>query len=198
MVTELAHLNEVGAPLVERARRGDETAFGDLVRLWYAQIFRWALARVGDLDDAEDVTQDAVVRLERAIQTYEGRSSFSTWLYQVVGSVALDHGRRRTRRATVDLRHARDEPTATDPRRDRLDRMQREEAVALVRSYFRELPPQQRQVFDLVDLQGHAPSEVSDLMNLAPATVRAHLFRARRAIRERVLAARPELVEDLA
>jgi RNA polymerase sigma-70 factor (ECF subfamily) len=196
-VADLARLNQTASPLIERAQRGDGAAFADLVTLWYAQIHRWALARTGDPDDANDVTQDVVMRLERAIRTYEARSRFSTWLYRVVMSTALDQGRRGRRARQAATRHSAREPVSTDPGVEGIEAMARGELVRLIRQWYRELPAQQREAFDLVDLQGHAPSDASELMGVAPATVRAHLFRARRAIRERALALHPELVEDL-
>lgn len=66
--------------------------------------------------------------------------------------------------------------------------IERERKVTLVRSLWSELPPQQRQIFDLVDLQGHAPSQVAEMLDMNAATVRAHLFKARRALRMKLLA----------
>jgi RNA polymerase sigma factor (sigma-70 family) len=59
-----------------------------------------------------------------------------------------------------------------------------------------ELSDRQREVFDLVDLQGIAAVEVGAMLGMEPVTVRSHLFRARRAIRKRILESHPELVED--
>ncbi len=66
----------------------------------------------------------------------------------------------------------------------------------LVRTFLAELAPGQRQVLDLVDLQGFEPVEVAALLEMNDATVRAHLFKARRTLRRRILAAHPNLLED--
>jgi DNA-directed RNA polymerase specialized sigma24 family protein len=61
---------------------------------------------------------------------------------------------------------------------------------------FQELPWRQREVFDLVELQGFDAAHVAELLDIEPVTVRAHLFKARRRLRASILETRPELVED--
>jgi RNA polymerase sigma-70 factor (ECF subfamily) len=74
--------------------------------------------------------------------------------------------------------------------------MENARAAALVRAFFAELQGRQREVFDLVDLQGYTPAEAAEMLEIEPPTARVHLLRARRAIRERILAAHPTLMED--
>jgi RNA polymerase sigma factor (sigma-70 family) len=181
--------------LIEGAQAGDGRAFDDLVRRYYERIYRWAVARTGDRDDAEDVTQEALLRLHRHLPGFDGRSRFSTWLYQVTRSAAADLHRRRTRRARLALRVKRDSPAAIDPR-GREPATDERRASDLVKTYLEKLSERQREVFDLVDLQGFSTVEVSEMLEMEPVTVRSHLFRARKAIREKILESCPELVED--
>ena len=67
----------------------------------------------------------------------------------------------------------------------------------LVRRLFTDLPEGQRTVFYLVDLQGYAPRDVAEMLEANPTTVRAHLLKARRAIRARLLEHHPEVVEEI-
>ncbi len=181
--------------LVRRAQGGDDGAFDALVRRVYARMQRWALARTGDPDDADEVVQTALLRMHRSLGTYDGRSKFTTWLYRVVGSAAGDvHRQRRRHRRLADrvVRLARPRDRA-DPRAQ--ERVERGETVAVVRTFFEELPDRQREVFDLCDLQGYAPAEVAEMLGLEPVTARTHLHRARRTIRERIMESHPELRE---
>jgi len=66
-----------------------------------------------------------------------------------------------------------------------------------VRTFFDDLPPRQREVLDLADLQGFAPGEIAEMLKMNPVTVRAHLFRARRTLRARMLEEHAALLEDL-
>jgi RNA polymerase sigma-70 factor (ECF subfamily) len=70
-------------------------------------------------------------------------------------------------------------------------RVDREKITAYIRHFFRELPPRQREVFDLVDLQGHDPIDVAAMIGIKPGTVRANLFKARASIRASILAQHP-------
>jgi len=195
-VSDLARLNEVATPLAERARAGDSEAFEELVRESYQQIHRWALVQAGDPDDAEDVTQEVLIRLHKGIQRFRGTSRFTTWLFQITRNTAIElHRRRRTRERLADRVRMAHEPESASPARP--DQTVAEYGIAdVVREFLTELPERQREVFDLVDLQDVAPIDVSEMLDLKPVTVRANLFRARRALRARILERYPELTEE--
>ena len=194
-MSELTRIDESLSALIRGAKAGDEAAFEGLVRRHYDQIYRWALARTGDRDEAEDVTQETLVRLHRHIGGFDGRSAFNTWLYQVTRSAAADLHRKRTRRARLALK-VKQESTAVaiDPREDEETTDERR-ASDLVKAFLERLSERQREIFDLVDLQGFSTVEVSAMLKMEPVTVRSHLFRARKAIRGKILESHPELVE---
>lgn len=180
--------------IAARARAGDERAFAELATAVRAQVHRWALVRTGDADDADDVAQTVVIRLHRHLGTFEGRSRFTTWLYRLTATAALDWVKGRGRRERAHQASSADAlSAATD---DRIAALENERAAALVRAFFAELPTRQREVFDLVDLQGFTPAEAGEMLEIEGVTARAHLFRARRAIRERILAAHPNARDD--
>ena len=180
--------------LIKGAQAGEGAAFDDLVRRYYAQIYRWAVARTGDRDDAEDVTQETLLRLHRHLPGFDGRSRFSTWLYQVTRSAAADLHRKRVRRERLASRVTNLSPVAVDPRSDEVATDERR-ASDLVKTFLEKLSERQREVFDLVDIQGFSTVEVSQMLKMEPVTVRSHLFRARKAIRKKMLESCPELVE---
>lgn len=181
--------------MAARARAGDERAFAQLATAVRGQVHRWALVRTGDADDAEDVAQAVVIRLHRHLAAFEGRSRFTTWLYRLTASAALDWVKGRGRRDRAHRAAADGQPVsaATD---DRIAAIEDARTSALVRSFFVDLPARQREVFDLVDLQGFTPGEAGEMLEIEGVTARAHLFRARRALRERILAANPNLRDD--
>ncbi len=194
-MSELARIDESVSALIRGAKAGDKAAFEGLVRRHYEQIYRWALARTGDRDEADDVTQETLVRLHRHIASFEGRSALSTWLYQVTRSAAADLQRKRRRRERLALKLKQGSAAAaTDPRDDEGLTDERR-ASDLVKAFLEELSDRQREVFDLVDLQGYSTVEAGAMLKIEPVTVRSHLFRARRAIRRRILESHPELVE---
>ncbi len=176
-------------------RGGDEPAFERLVRLFYERVHRWALARTGDRDEADDVTQETLVRLHRSLPSFDGRSRFTTWLYQVTRSAAADLHRKQARRARLFSKLKGQLPAQPiDPRVNEVVADERR-AGDLVKAFLEQLSERQREIFDLVDLQGFSTVEVSAMLKMEPVTVRSHLFRARRAIRTKILESHPELVE---
>lgn len=192
------------APLVARARMGDAAAMDALLRAIQPRVRRWALARTGSSETADDTTQDALVRVYRYLRGFAGRSRFTSWLYRLTVRVADDRMNRQRRRPekAVDpeaLLERADAVSAQDARSrgdDPADAVDRQRTLELVRAFFHELPDRQREVFDLVDLQGYTPSEVAEMLDMKPVSVRASLLRARRTIRGRVLQLRPDLVEE--
>ncbi len=179
--------------LVRRAQEGEEGAFEELATLSYRKVRRWALVRTGDPDDADDVTQTVLIRLHRSLRDFHGRSAFFSWLYRVTANAAgelqrkrLAESRRRLRLLQVAGEEGHGAPSPTT-------RVEEREGADLVSLFFDALPPRQREVFDLVDLQGFTPVEVAELLSMNPNTVRAHLLKARRNLRSRLLRRCPEL-----
>lgn len=182
--------------LARRAARGDEAAFEELVRRCYRQIYRWALVRVGEPDEAEDVTQEVLVRLYRYLSTWKGRGRFTTWLYGVTRNAATSHAvrnRSRERAGSAAGRVLGGVPVVPGADERVLGRLHAERVVARIDHLHRELPARQRELFDLIDLQGFAPAEAAEMLGMNPSTVRAHLFKARRRIREWIVEHDPDL-----
>ena len=80
--------------LIERCKRGDLAAFNDLVRKYEKQVYNFAYRLTGNYDDANDVAQDAFLRVFNAIGTFRGDASFSTWLFRITTNVFLDERKR--------------------------------------------------------------------------------------------------------
>lgn len=179
--------------LARRAAEGDELAFGRLAREIRPQLYRWALVQTGDADDAEDITQAALLRVHRSLSGFHFRARLSTWLYAVVRSAAADWRRAARRRSgrqrSYASAHLRDVQSAQDSAEPRL--------LRFVRDALRGLPARQREIFDLAELQGTPCHTVAERLGLSDSTVRVHLLRARRTIRARVLAGESELPEQV-
>ena len=99
----LEHVSSTGArideiTLLQLAREGDESAFGDLVGPYRAELRAHCYRLIGSLSDAEDALQEALLRAWRGLAGFEGRGSVRSWLYAIVTNVALDVTRHRSRR----------------------------------------------------------------------------------------------------
>lgn len=189
--------------LARAAASGDEEAFEALVRRVHRRVFRWALGRLGDPDEAEDTAQKVLLRLHRHLPEWRGEGRVTSWLYRITANVASNHARGlRPKGEAVDLQGEPGRSLGAPPGGDSgsgiVRRLYAREVAGLVETFFRDLPARQRQIFDLVDLQGLEPAEVAELLDMNGSTVRANLFKARRTIRLRVLEEAPELEEGYA
>ena len=81
--------------LIEKAVSGDKGAFEALLSNWYDVMFKMAYKYCGNRSDAEDITQEACIKLARSIGTFSYKSAFSTWLYRLVINAAIDFQRRQ-------------------------------------------------------------------------------------------------------
>jgi RNA polymerase sigma-70 factor (ECF subfamily) len=178
------------AQLASLASAGDDAAFTTLVTRFQPAVFRWALMFAADPDEAEDITQEVFVRTHSQIGNYRSDGPLEAWLYRITRRAATQLRRTRSRRGRLALspgaRPLRDVYT-TDPG----GRVDRERAATVIRELFAELPRKQREIFDLVDLQGLSPAEAGERTGMKAVSVRASLFKARKAIRDSLLATHP-------
>jgi len=186
--------NALDAQLASLAAAGDDSAFTTLVTRYQPAVFRWALVFARDPDEAEDIAQEVFVRAHRQLSQYRSDGSLDAWLYAITRRAANQMRRTQKRRSRLALspgaRPSREVYT-TDPG----GRVDRERAAAVIREMFSELPSRQREIFDLIDLQGLTPSEVADRTGMKSVSVRASLFKARSTIRARFLATHPSYSE---
>jgi RNA polymerase sigma-70 factor (ECF subfamily) len=187
-VSPLAPASDL-ALMVSRAKSGDNEAFTALVRALQRTVFRWSLTFARDADDADELAQETFAQVHRKLEQFRGESSIEGWVYGITRSLAMQRKRKIKRRALLSVASLPgiDSVYNTDPGA----RVDRQRVADYIRHFFLELPPKQREVFDLIDLQGFDPAEVADLTGVKAATVRANLFKARAAIRAHLLETHP-------
>lgn len=169
--------------LVQQAIAGDSRAFDEIVRLHSQQVIQLAWRLVGSREDAEDLAQEAFLRLHRSLADFRGDSSLATWFYRTVSRLAIDFLRReRLRRKLFWFRHYED---GTDPRDHAVapgaspaQELLATEQQQRLRCALRQLSPRQRAVFVLRNDEGLALKEIARLLGLEEGTVKIHLHRA--------------------
>lgn len=199
------------ARLVAGLRCGSETAFTTLVRRHQAPMLRVARAYVSSSASAEDVVQETWMAVLRGVDNFDGRSSLKTWMYRILTNRAKTTGQREGR-CVPDAAFAEGEVDGCGPavpaerflgggrpetprrwRRPPLpweraveDDVVRKEALAIVRDAIDQLPPSQRLVITLRDVECWTPEEVCTLLDLSPTNQRVLLHRARSKVRQRL------------
>ncbi len=169
------------------AQRGDETAFAALYDAHAARVYALCLGLAGDRATAAELVQDVFVRVWENLDSFRGACAFSTWLHRVAVNVALESerkGRRRSLKVQIaaDLRATSDASTSAEPdaaakASDPGLKMDLERAIA-------RLSAGARAVFILHDVEGFQHAEIGERLGIAEGTSKAHLFRARRLLRE--------------
>lgn len=173
--------------IARAARAGDAAALDELLRRVRPRVFRWVVVRTRDPDEAEDVVQEVALTLVRRLDGYRD-GSFTAWLYRITTNAVHDARRRLLRRRTVRLSEDEEAVQHENPiAQGALDGLVGRELGETLGRFLQDLPARQREVLDLVDVQGHPAVEAAGMLGIEPATARVHLLRARRAMRRRLL-----------
>jgi RNA polymerase sigma-70 factor (ECF subfamily) len=184
--------------LIEAAQGGDRGAFRSLVERHQRRAFSIAFGLVRDENDARDIVQEAFLRVYRGLDTFEGSSSFFTWLYRIVTNLSIDLIRKPGRKAAAfdESRasgEAGDEERASMPMMARVDGadpvdvMRRKEIAGRIRSALEALPPYHRDVILLREIEGLSYEEMAEAMGVSKGTIMSRLFHARQKL-QRALA----------
>jgi RNA polymerase sigma-70 factor, ECF subfamily len=189
-------LSPEDARLVQGLRAGDEDAFRAVMQMYGGAMLRVAQMYVSSRAVAEDVVAEAWVGVLKGIGRFEGRSSLKTWLFRIVANTAKTRGVREARSIPFSSLGGDDEGTV-DP--DRFlgaetrfpghwalppeGRVLEDEALGLIAEAIERLPPSQRMVITLRDVQGWTSEEVRNALDLSETNQRVLLHRARSKVR---------------
>jgi RNA polymerase sigma-70 factor (ECF subfamily) len=196
------------ALLVDALRRRDERAFVQVVQTYHGQLLRLAMVYARSRAVAEEIVQDAWLGVVQGIETFQGRSAFKPWLFRILVNRARTRAEREGRTVPFSsLWDASSEPNepAVDPDRflpaDHPDwafhwatppsawgaspeaELLSSESLALVEQAIASLPPAQREVITLRDVEGWASEEVCNVLGVSETNQRVLLHRARSRVR---------------
>jgi len=163
--------------LIARAQAGDSGAFRELVEQHQARAYTLALRILRSASDAEEVAQDAFVRVWTALPGFRGESSFGTWLYRIVARRSFDRAQVLShRRARERLDEQLPEHAGSEPEQDAL-------RSALLERLIGDLSPAQRAAVTMFYYEGRSVEQVASVLGMPENTVKTHLLRARAALR---------------
>lgn len=173
---------ETDNQLVESVRQGDRLAYGELVRRYEKKVLRTVRRMVGNMETAEDLTQDAFLKAYDRLEGFDSSKRFGPWLFQIAVNGAIDWLRRHKRQYQLSLndmtsREGSFDVEDPDPR-PAVDTSQEVQFVLA------QVPVDYRVVLMLRDLEGLSCSEVAAIINRREPTVRWRLLKAREMFRD--------------
>ena len=174
------------ADILARAQTGDHQAFAHLYSLHKRRIYSLCLRMVGNMAEAEDLTQEAFLQLHRKIATFRGDSAFSTWLHRLAINVVLMQLRKKGL-SLISMDEAMELVPEGGPGRSfgaadhtlagAIDRLALERAVA-------DLPAGYRLIFVLHDIEGYEHNEIATMLECSIGNSKSQLHKARLKLRD--------------
>ena len=183
--------------LVEQARGGDMLALSRLVERYQDRIVNTCWRLCGNLDDAQEIAQDAFLQATRHIGKFEGKSGFYTWLFRIAVNLSISHRRKQARLPRLSLHDGDGQEmplSARDgwPRSNSGDAMDPAARIAShelqerVLAELERLDDDHRTVVVLRDIEGFDYHQIADILEVAVGTVKSRLHRARMELRSRL------------
>ncbi|MBN9662413.1 MAG: RNA polymerase sigma factor [Acidobacteria bacterium] len=179
-------------PLVDRARRGDAVAFGELISKYERRVYRMARQITQNDEDAEDVLQETFLKAFEHLDSFQGQSKFYTWLTRIAVNESLMKLRKRKSDRTVSLDEnieTEEEPIVREiavwddtPEQ----KYSQEEMREILDKAIDSLKPIFRTVFILRDVEELSTEETAEVLGLSIAAVKSRLLRARLQLREKL------------
>ena len=163
-------MEEPDPAAIRAAARGDTLAFEALVRAYQVPVWRFLRHLLGDESAAEDVTQETFIRLYQRLGTFQFRSRFSTWVFQVARNAGIDALRSRQRRERLAAAATPERPVPSPDQRVELDA-----AIAA-------LSPKLREAILVVEVLGFGYRDAGAVLGVPEGTVKSRVFHAREAL----------------
>ncbi len=166
---------------IAQSRNGDHAAFAALIRAHQPMIHSLTYRMTGSLADCQDLAQETFIRAHQQLDSFNGTSKFSSWLYRIAVNACLDWRRRETRRSQLHDQWGQNQTTESSGANDgaALDELSREVQAALMK-----LPEKQRAAIALTVYGGHNHAEAAKILGCSETTVSWRIFSARRKLKK--------------
>lgn len=182
--------------IIRRCKKGNREAFNKLVEKYQSQVINIAYSMLSDKEDAYDAAQEVFIRVYKNIDSFQEKSSFTTWLYRITSNICSDILRKRQRNTNVvSISQIYDDSKDADLR----DEGPQPEEVAemterqrAVRDAISELNSDYKAVITLCDIEGMSYDEISKVLGVPAGTVKSRINRARNSLRK-ILSEKREL-----
>ena len=176
--------------LLEKARQGDQEAFGELVRLYEKKVYALTLRMCKKPDDAAEAAQEAFLAAWQGLKFFRGEASFSTWLYRLASNACVDLLRKEQRHKAAAGPSLNDADTYIEVADDAAtpqELAERSELREQIEEGLQSLSPEHREVLILRELHQLSYDEIAQTLDLDTGTVKSRISRGRKALRNFLL-----------
>lgn len=176
--------------LLEKARHGDQEAFGELVRLYEKKVYALTLRMCKNPDDAAEAAQEAFLAAWQGLKFFRGEASFSTWLYRLASNACVDLLRKEQRHKAAAGPSLNDADTYIEVADDAAtpqELAERSELREQIEEGLQSLSPEHREVLILRELHQLSYDEIAQTLDLDTGTVKSRISRGRKALRNFLL-----------
>ena len=163
--------------LVHKTIEGDVEAFNELVSRHNARIYGLSIKMLGNVEDAEDATQETFMQAYKSIETFRFQSKFGTWLYQVAVNTCKQHLRKENNREKLIENYTEESSIRgmTEERQIPEREVVKTEQQAQIHAAIDQLPPKQREIVTLHYLHHLKYREIAEILNCSVGTVGSRL-----------------------
>jgi RNA polymerase sigma-70 factor, ECF subfamily len=168
--------------LIRQSLQGDLSAFRTLVERHQSYVYSLAFRSVPHREDAEDIVQDAFIKVWLNLRFFDFRGKFTTWVYRIVANLCIDKLRSAKRFSSAAAASCESNLIWVH-RQDAMKKLEEKDLAEHIKMLADHLSPKQRMVFILRDLQDLSIEEVCQVMQISEGSVKTNLYHARNAIR---------------
>lgn len=173
--------------LVSLACSGSQRAFERLVRKYQDMVYRLAFRFFGNQEDALDAAQEVYLKAFRGIKSFQGRSSFKTWIYRITSNTCLTISEEKQKQKKSIIKSIFDwfsRPPVSDPAKTVVDREYQMELQKAIQEKIAKIPEVYRLPVILKDIEGKSLEEISEILEIKEGTVKSRINRGRRLLQE--------------
>lgn len=167
--------------LIEQSRKGNVDAFEELIKDYKKSAFNIALKFLRNVEDAEDVSQEALIKVFKNIKNFNMQSTFKVWMYRIVVNTCLDFKRKKT----IDAYPIDDVLNITGNNNNNPDAMiEKNYTSEIVNLSINKLEDDFKTIIILRDIQGFSYNEISEILSCNLGTVKSRISRARKTLKD--------------
>jgi len=169
--------------LIQKFKNGEVNAFDEIVRKYQKQVYNIAYGYIGNYEDAYDISQEVFLKVYKSIGKLKDNSAFGFWLRRITLNACTDYIRNQVNETSMDdLSYVSNHYYSDSGTSDKL--MESGELGKVISKAIQRLPKKQQKVFMLRHYEGLALKDIAETLNCSLGTVKAHLFRATRRLRD--------------